>query len=151
MYCPKCSEQVSSRATRFCTRCGADLGGDRRTGLKQGFVLLALGLIMVPVWMFVGAAFPPNDRLVESAPSTTPAESIAWIFMWAAFIAAAARMGYAFLFEKAAPRQETTERNVDALPSGDTFEPAAKPGRWRTTHDLGDANVHGKRASGDLT
>ena len=151
MFCPKCAEAKAGDETIFCTRCGFDLSGletavmsgglgDRklRKGIGQGVKLLMLGLLLIPVWMFIGAAFPPADKFVESSPSTTWAESIAWILMLMAFVAGISRIAYALLFERAA---DIKTRSIDqppvrdALPSGDSFKPAA-PGKWKTTDDL---------------
>ena len=159
MFCPNCSEPKLSDATQFCKRCGLDLFGlsefiesgeggvvtpfdRRRKGLKQGVGLLAIGIVLMPVWMFIGAAFPPNDRLVESAPSTTVAEAIAWIGMWIAFLAGAVRVAYALLFEskRTTPRiteneQFKTSQRSNQLPSADYFRPA-DPGGWKTSGEL---------------
>ena len=153
MFCPKCAEAKSGDETIYCTRCGFDLSGidavvvsgglgdrKRRKGIGQGVKPLMLGLLLIPVWMFIGAAFPPADRLVESSPSTTWAEGVAWILMLMAFVAGVSRIAYALLFERAAginarPGSIDQTQVRDALPSGDSFKPAA-PGKWKTTDDL---------------
>jgi len=100
MFRSKCGQQASE-GVRYCTRCGEALG---RTGLgsgvRQRVVLFAVGMILIPVWMFIGAAFPPNDRLAESLPSSTLPEMFAWIGMWVFFIAAAARIAYAYAIQE---------------------------------------------------
>jgi hypothetical protein len=159
MFCPNCSEPKPVDATQFCKRCGLDLFGlsefiesgesstvksfDRRLkGVRQGSILFGIGLILIPVWMFIGAAFPPNDRMVESAPSTTVAEMLAWIGMWMSLIAGAIRIGYAFLFEGRQTFGSGLERSraakqkePGALPSADYFRPA-DPGSWKTSGEL---------------
>jgi hypothetical protein len=174
MFCPNCSEPKANETTQFCKRCGLDLFGlsefvesgasDVRTpdakgkqakGIRQGVKLLALGLMLIPVWMFIGIIFPPNDRLVESAPSTTALEAIAWIAMWVAFIAGALRIAYAALFEEkrsiSSHRSGVGPANKSAhgLPSGDAFRPTA-PGGWKTTGELFEPVKRTARTSGDL-
>jgi len=176
MYCPNCSEPKADGHTQFCKRCGLDLFGlsefvesggvprpeeksKRQRGVRQGVMLFALGLLLIPVWLFVAMIFPPNDRLVESAPSTTAAEGIAWIAMWMAFIAGALRIAYALLFEegssdlrRAPGRRETesTFRASEALPSADAFRPA-QPGSWKTTGELYDHVKRTPETSGELS
>lgn len=160
MYCPNCAEPRAQENIQFCTKCGHDVTGGRGSakGMRQGFVLIVLGLLLIPVWMFIGAAFPPNDRLVESAPSTTWGESIAWILMWIAFLAAAARIAYALMFEGAGatgnserntPQTLGAKQSNAALPSADSFE-GIKPGQWKTTGDLREPAFPKLRTSGDL-
>lgn len=72
MYCPQCGQQQASNVTRFCSRCGFPLEGvnqilasgglmpiypsepgtteisARKRGVKQGGMLLLLGVLMVP-------------------------------------------------------------------------------------------------------
>ena len=153
MFCPKCSAPKADGKTQFCTSCGLDLSGlkelvessgpggnDARfsKGIRHGVTLVLLGLIFIPVWMFVGPLFPPHDRLVESAPSTTFLEQLFWILMWLSFLAGAARIVYAFAFEKGrASKAANFVDTVDqrSLPSGDYFKPA-DAGRWRSTEEL---------------
>src|SRR5688500_8822488 len=103
MFCPKCASPILSESIQFCTKCGFAFGEPtyRKEAIKKSFVLIAIGLLLIPVWMFIGAAFPPDDRLVESSPSTTWPEMVAWILMWMAFIGGAVRLGYAWVFERA--------------------------------------------------
>jgi hypothetical protein len=107
-------------------------------------ILATIGLLLIPVWMFIGAAFPAADRFVESHPSTTWPEQIAWIGMWMAFIAAAARLLYALVIEKSSISrvnecEAVRELNmaVAGLPSADAFQ-SATAANWRTTNDLAD-------------
>lgn len=160
MYCPNCGSEKASKTNRFCVKCGHDLVGPNaalQKGIKHGLVLFLIGILFIPVWMFIGAAFPPADRLVESAPSTTAGEAVAWIAMWMAFIAAAARIGYAILFQQKARSEniETTgstlrdQNSQTALPAGDSFEPAAA-GKWKTTSELKVPAGLQERTSGEL-
>jgi hypothetical protein len=152
MYCSICSEPVSDTSVRYCTRCGHGfVGNDRlKRGLRQGVVLFIIGLILIPVWLFIPMALPPSDKLVESAPSTTVAESLAWIMMWMAFIAAVGRIGYALLFWGGSPPKPSERSRLAELPSADSFEPAPKAGSWRSTKDLVDAGLRKPHTSGDL-
>jgi hypothetical protein len=114
-------------------------------GVQQGTRLILLGMLLIPVWLFIGVVFPPNDRFVEGAPSTTPLEAIAWIMMWMAFIAGAGRIAWAIIFEGDRPSIGTTinqlrgtlckKKTAKQLPSAESFE-AAQPGAWRATDDL---------------
>jgi hypothetical protein len=154
--------------TQFCTGCGMEMSnvdvlvGTRgrwpggKTGVRHGFILLLVGLLLVPVWMFVGAAFPPNDKLIEGSPSTTPAEAIAWILMWVAFMAGVGRIAYSILFENSAGRATEGQRaqgprseGAPELPPGDDFQPA-QAGRWKATDDLLDPVLNCARPSRDL-
>lgn len=168
MFCPRCSESKAGDETVYCTRCGLDLSDlgsfidetfeartDTGRGIKQGIVLLALGLLLIPVWMFIGAAFPPDDKLVESSPSTTWPEQVAWIVMWMAFIASALRIAYLLVFERPETRRHGTpilslNKSEDRyLGSAEAFE-AAQPGKWRTTGDLAQTTTRKTRTSGEL-
>jgi hypothetical protein len=168
MFCPRCSESKASEETVYCTRCGLDLSdldsfvdetvkarSNTGRGIKQGIILLALGLLLIPVWMFIGAAFPPADKLVESSPSTTWPEQIAWIVMWMAFIGSALRIAYSLVFERSETRRHgqsisSLNKSEDRyLASAEAFE-AAQPGKWRTTDDLAQTIIRKTRTSGEL-
>ena len=156
MNCPNCREVREREAGQFCRGCGHQFAEAEasRSGLKQGFVLIVFGLLLIPVWMFIGGAFPADDRLVESAPSTTWPEMVAWILMWVAFLAGAARITYSMIFSRSGSEshafEEKTEAVRVALSSADSFE-AAQPGMWRsTTSDLLDPVVVKRRTSGEL-
>ena len=76
MHCPKCGQQQASEELRFCSRCGLPLtdiaavvsnGGvipgrsqgkssARTRGLKQGFFLLLLSLLVVPIAAIITVA-----------------------------------------------------------------------------------------------
>ena len=169
MFCPKCSEPKVSDSTVFCTKCGLDLGelnsfvesgasgrGKSSDGIRHGFILLVIGVLLIPVWMFIGAAFPPADRFVEGSPSTTAAEAVAWILMWVAFLAGTARIAYAVAFERASKtrrEEKGASTNDDAfraeLPAGDGFQPASA-GKWKTTDELLDPILRKPKTSGEL-
>jgi hypothetical protein len=174
MYCPNCSEVKARDAAQFCKRCGLDLFGlsefvesgeggrfvvpswGTRKGKRQGITLLGLGLILIPVWMFIGAIFPPNDRLIESFPSTTRLEMAAWIGMWMAFIAGTVRIIYSLVFENSRWERRSrvvgveSQRSAGTLPSADYFRPA-QPENWKTTGELFERVKRNAKTSGDLT
>ena len=167
MFCPRCSESKANDDTVYCTRCGLDLSdlsivdetvkarSNTGRGIKKGIILLAIGLLLIPVWMFIGAALPPDDKLVESSPSTTWLEQIAWIVMWMAFIASAIRILYSLVFERSETRPHgqlipSLNKSEDRyLASAEAFE-AAQPGKWRTTDDLAQTVIRQPRTSGEL-
>lgn len=173
MFCPNCSELKQNEDTQYCTTCGLDLNdlkrfvasggsGFRRSklrkGIEQGVKLMLLGVLLIPVWMFIAPAFPANDRLVESAPSTTWAEAVSWILMWMLFLAGAVRISYAFMFERVSNHTvgETPTHLLNqgegpsaALPSGEEFQ-AMKPGGWKTTDELFKPVMRRPKTSGEL-
>jgi hypothetical protein len=166
MFCPKCSTPKSQKDTQYCTSCGMDLSelddyfrrgtsGTRNKGVQQGIKLVLLGVILIPVWMFIGPMFPPNDRLVESAPSTTWLEQLFWILMWVSFLAGAVRLGYALTFERRRLSDKNENENVGSgdrprsLADGAGFRPA-DPGGWRSTDELFDHVTSRPRTSGEL-
>ena len=172
MFCPKCSTAKAEGNTQYCTSCGLDLtglgdfvqmSGERgsdariRKGIRHGVTLLLVGAVLIPVWMFIGPMFPPADRLVEGAPSTTVLEQLFWILMWISFLAGAARIVYAYAFERGSSatgpasrkiaKVDTTEQR--SLPSADYFKPA-DPGQWRSSEELFEPVLKQRRTSGDL-
>ena len=161
MFCSNCGSECAVPNTQYCVKCGHLLHGSKaafRNGLKHGLTLLMVGALLIPVWMFIGVAFPPDDKLVESAPSTTMAEAIAWILMWMALIAAAARIGYAVFFQRNVPTEIADgtpsallrqKNRPNELPSANSFEPAAS-GKWRTTSELKVPVGFRQRPSGEL-
>jgi len=190
MFCPRCSTRKTAVSTQFCSKCGLDLFGldefvdsdnsghmnpnssrsrnivsksQIQKGAEQGLLLIVFGLLLIPVWMYIPGLFPPDDRLVESAPSTTAAEMFLWILMWIAFIAGAGRIA-AGLVLNAFHKREMEDRLesireislLDAgpatrpsLPAADLFRPA-DPGVWRATEDLVNSRFNKPRTTGDL-
>ena len=168
MFCPKCSERKAHDNTQYCTKCGLDLtslndfvnqGGIRRPtqrkGIERGVQLIVLGILLMPIWLFIGSVFPPDDMLVESSPSSTWLEQLAWIAMWILFIAGSARIVFALAFEAMgvahsspsdAPRFLRSDRK--GLPDAENFRPA-DPGIWRTTDEIFEPVVR-KSPSGEL-
>jgi len=172
MFCPKCSTPKAEGNTQYCTSCGLDLtglgdfvqtgsagGSDARfrKGIRHGVMLLLIGVVLIPVWMFIGPMFPPTDRLVESAPSTTLLEQLFWILMWMSFLAGAARIVYAYAFERGSTANATAAQRIKqvdtveqrSLPSADYFKPA-DPGQWRSSEELFEPVLKQQRTSGEL-
>jgi len=117
MFCPQCGQQQATGVIRFCSRCGFPLDGviqllgtggmipvyrnpdepvpvsARRKGVKQGFVLFLLGVVIVPL-LGIMASFG-NSAFLEIL--TAFAAIIC-------FIGGPLRMLYAAVFEEGAPR-----------------------------------------------
>jgi len=117
MYCPQCGQQQSPGAVRFCSRCGFPLDGvlqllssggmlpvyrdaeaskemsPRKRGVRQGGLLLLLGMILVPILgvfaSYINGPFP---------------EILAALAAIICFLGGPLRMLYAALFEEGAPR-----------------------------------------------
>ena len=123
MFCPKCSQRVLDN-NRFCSRCGFALDSIKnlaadypslqsnesqtqqngltpyQKGIRQGFQLALLSIILVPAYILLAALFPPNDVLVESSPSDTAFEKVSQAILATLFMLGLARMIYAYLFER---------------------------------------------------
>jgi hypothetical protein len=181
MFCPKCAEIQSDEALQYCRKCGFNLGNlaafvetngelnsqtsSRQHGIRQGVKLILLSVILFPIYVFLAPMFPPNDVLVESSPSSTWFEQIAWALMTTLFLSGSIRIFYAFIFEsyfvgqKENTRNETQitqksfktdRRNVDALPPAEGV-PVSNFGKWKeTTDDLFEKVRVRKNTSGEL-
>ena len=122
MHCPKCGQQQVSDEVRFCSRCGLSLtdiatvvsnegvipgrshgkGSSARTrGLKHGFFLLLLSLLVVPIAAIITIA---NDSRPEVAAAV----------FFLTVVGGLLRMAYALLFESGEPGSATLEGNVVA-------------------------------------
>lgn len=123
MFCPTCGQQVLDNL-KFCPSCGlaldsiknlladnSTLQGNRpqtqenvltsyQKGIRQGFLLILLSIILIPGYILLGALFPANDVLIESAPSDTAFEKISQAFLATLFMVGVGRMIYAYLFER---------------------------------------------------
>lgn len=171
MYCPNCGQQQVSNQIRFCSKCGMPLeavagvlsnGGvlpvvsaptplkstsPRKRGLKQGGILMLLGVFFVPFFAI----------LIES--TNGPEELIALMAVFF-FVGGFLRLLYALLFQDGTPvfsaksdefnyqplnvnnlpNQIPTNLSQNALPPqqsssvSDFIQPQA--GMWRETKDL---------------
>lgn len=123
MFCPKCARPAAD-AVQFCQQCGQQLGEVRkllgeggaaevaaggrakraarlrdREGVRQGFKLSLLALLVLPFFPLVQALF---GELIPSAENTRLDElplELFGTFVFVLFVAGLARMLYAALFE----------------------------------------------------
>jgi len=179
MYCPKCSEQQMSKDTRFCIKCGfktnelgrfIESGGEFaefispcRKGIRQGAKLILLSIILFPIYIFLAPMFPPNDVLVESSPSSTWFEQIAWAIMTTLVLAGSIRILYAVIFEDYFAGQKKIRRDeaqtvqkslkpnssANALPPSEAV-PVSNFGKWKTTDELFEPIFVKQKTSGEL-
>src|SRR6266576_1214234 len=122
MYCPRCGQQQATDSMRFCSRCGFAMEGTlhvlahggmlpqyqppagektispRRKGVKQGVLIMLIGVLLVPIFG-VMAGFAPG-RLQD------------FFGFWAAltaiicFVGGPLRMLFAAIFEEGAPKYQ---------------------------------------------
>lgn len=129
MFCPQCGQQQVPGTVRFCSRCGFPLDGvmtilgnggmlpvyrdsevpreisARKRGVKQGAMLLLLGVVLVPV-LGVLASYSNSDF-----PSVLTA-----IAAFICFLGGPLRMLYAAVFEEGAPNPYQMPRPYVAAP-----------------------------------
>jgi hypothetical protein len=118
MYCPQCGQQQASESLRFCSRCGFPVEGvlqllanngilpayplapadpsPRKKGVRQGGVLLLLGILIVPMLGILASFAPGRIEVVF--------ELLAALSSIIFFVGGLMRMLYAALFEEGAPR-----------------------------------------------
>lgn len=179
MFCPKCAERQANEATQFCSKCGFPtsivknllkndgLVADEnnivigRKGIRHGALLMLSSLILFPAFVLLSALFPPNDRLIESSPSTTWFEQIGWAILWTLLLSGVARIAYALIFERQTTATESliekikqikqikSNENKNALPPAESV-PASDFGKWKTTGDLYEPIFVKRKTSGDL-
>jgi len=182
MFCPNCAEPQANEATQFCSKCGSSTKGIKRlletggkvefevelspiqTGVRQGVKLILLSLILFPAFVLLNSLFPGSDRLIESSPDNTVFEQIGWAILWTLFLAGAARIGYAYLFEKSFSLKESKRASItdkekssfqpnetrNALPPAQSI-PINKFGKWKeTTRELFEVSRARGKTSGDL-
>ena len=156
MFCPQCGQQQVAGVVRFCSRCGFPMDGviqllgtggmlpayrttsdepvpvsPRKRGVKQGALLLLVGVVLVPIL-----------GMLASFSSATFPQILAGLAAIICFIGGPIRMLYAGLFEEGAPspirqygppipmhvpQQFTPHAQPPALPP----QPARSPGAWR--------------------
>lgn len=111
MYCPQCGQQqIADEGARFCSRCGFQLrgvtallrsggalpqGGDwrrllrttKREGIKQGVMMILLGVVLVPVLGILNSFWLVPELLVALSAVVC-------------FLGGPVRMVYALLFQE---------------------------------------------------
>jgi hypothetical protein len=173
MHCPSCGQQQVSSDLRFCSRCGMPMaavaevlanGGmlpvkdlqqpllitsAKKRGLKQGGILLLLGVFIVPVLgIIIGSLLDGPTELV----------GLGAVFF---FLGGFLRMIYAAIFEDGTPTFLTKNDTIipisqtnlggmpvanalpppQSIPVNNTYQapiqnPLYAPGNWRSTTDL---------------
>jgi hypothetical protein len=164
MYCPRCSQEQVSEATRFCSRCGFLLTGvtellahdgvlpqiltaeqkkisPRKRGLRQGGIMFLLGVFVVPLVGVLSTIIRFPRGFIGLAAIVL-------------FLGGLLRMIYALIFESSDPHEKTLEENVyqnaqnflgrgqkqNALPPQQTIPTSGyvppNQGSWRDTKDL---------------
>lgn len=173
MFCPNCAYEVVSEKTRFCSKCGFTLNAVRnivenngedqseisqfQKGVKFGVKLLLIALILLPVFQILSGFFTPDDKLVESSPSSSWFDLLGNAVLIALTFSGIARIFYAILFECSAKShilttpsiKEIFGREKNALPPS-TAAPASDFGKWKTTDELFEPIFNKSKTSGDL-
>jgi hypothetical protein len=173
MFCPNCACKVVSVDTKFCSKCGFTLtsvrnivekNGDDQSeisqfqkGVRFGVKLLLIALILLPVFQILGGFFTPDDKLVESSPSSSWFDLLGNAVLITLTFSGIARIFYAILFEHSAKSnilttpsiKEIFGRKKNALPPP-TDSPASDFGKWKTTDELFEPIFNKPKTSGDL-
>ena len=168
MYCPKCAREIVSAGMEYCPGCGIGLGPVRSAvedggipgpskGIRQGVKLILLALILFPAIVLLSAMFPPNDRLVESSPSSTWFEQIGWTVVWTLALAGAVRIAYAIVFERITRRTSSSEEsllskeiNAPRATKGLPGQREVPMGSWKTSGELFEPVFAKKPTSDEL-
>jgi hypothetical protein len=170
MYCPKCAREIVSAEMEYCPGCGISLGTVRSAvdggvagnaagaskGIRQGVRLILLALVLFPAFVLLSAMFPPNDRLVESSPSSTWFEQIGWAVLWTLALAGAVRIAYALVFERVtravSPEESLSSKEINAVRAAKGLpEQREVPiGSWKTSGELFEPVFAKKHTSGEL-
>ena len=163
MYCPRCGQQQATDSMRFCSRCGFAMEGTmhllanggmlpvyqqplgertispRRRGVKQGALIMLLGVLLVPI-LGVFSGYAPG-RL------SNVFEFFCAISALLCFLGGPLRMLFAAIFEEGAPSTHFTPpmsykvpaavppAHVSALPPPPATNHA---GQWRQRPDTGE-------------
>lgn len=140
MFCPQCGQQQLSEAVRFCSRCGFPLGGvagllasggvtpgdmmpggpptesPRRRGMRQGGVIILLGIFLMPMFAILHELLRTPDKL----------SLIGVLF----FMGGLMRLIYALAFEEGSPRRRGANApHAYAPPPGQSGAQGQGPGR----------------------
>ena len=126
--------------------------------LRFGVKLLLLALILLPVFQILGGFFTPDDKLVESSPSSTWFDFLGNAVLFALTLIGLARISYAFLFERSSKFNDSTAadsvkeisaQEVNALPPSNSI-PVSDFGKWKTTGELFEPVFSKPKTSGEL-
>lgn len=175
MFCPRCAAEVNSGKTKFCSKCGFTIKSVRNTfeknsegenkisqfekGLRLGGKLLLLALILIPVFQTLSGLFTPDDKLVESAPSSSWFDFLGNAVLIALTLTGIARIFYAFVFERKTEAnnltidsvKEISDKDINALPPPSNSIPISDFGKWKeTTSDLFEPIFAKRKTSGEL-
>ncbi len=173
MFCPNCAAEINSDETKFCSDCGFTIKAVRNIieqngtdegeisnfekGLRFGVKLLLLAVILFPVFQILGGFFPPDDKLVESSPSSTWFDFLGNAILFVLTLTGIARIFYALIFERVVKREIETEKSIkeipakemNALPSSQSI-PVSDFGKWKTTGELFEPIFSRAKTSGEL-
>ena len=136
MYCPRCGQQQATDSMRFCSRCGFAMEGTmhvlahggqlpqyqapptgektvsaRRKGVKQGVMLMLIGVLLVPIFG-VFSSYAPGK--ISNA-----FEFFAALTAIICFVGGPLRMLFAAIFEEGAPKYQ--------FPMAPTYHPTSIP------------------------
>ena len=139
MYCPHCGQQQISSDMRFCSRCGFPLEGvslllatggslptagpaeegsaqmsPRRKGLRQGFALMLIGLIVTPILAILASVLNLPEELVALAGI---------LFFWGGIL----RMLYSLILDKGAKKSYSVA-GAPAIPAPPVSTPQVAAG-----------------------
>jgi hypothetical protein len=173
MFCPKCSCEVVSEETKFCSKCGFILNNVRKIvekngaddgeisrfgkGVRGGVKLLLLALILLPFFQILGGFFVPDDVLVESSPSSTWFDLLGNAILMTLTLAGLARIFYSVVFERAGnpdfsaaeSTKQISRREKNALPPSNEI-PISDFGKWKTSGELFEPVFSKRKTSGEL-
>lgn len=173
MFCPKCAAEINSDETKFCSDCGFTIKSVRniveqngtneseisnfQKGLRFGIKLLLLAIILFPVFQILSGMFPPDDKLVESYPSSTWFDFLGNAVVFALTLSGIARIFYACAFERIAKSEVAQEKSIkeifakemNALPPSHSI-PVSDFGKWKTSGELFEPVFSKAKTSGGL-
>ncbi|MEO6589761.1 MAG: hypothetical protein ABIP06_10695 [Pyrinomonadaceae bacterium] len=132
----------------------------------MGVKLLLIALILLPVFQILSGLFPPDDRLVESSPSSTWFDFFGNAVLFTLTLSGFARIFYAFVFERSTESNifkrfnkfgisddksvsEISGRQRNVLPPTQSV-PVPDFGKWKTTGELFEPIFAKSKTSGEL-
>src|SRR5882724_3953141 len=148
MFCPRCGQQQATDSMRFCSRCGFAMEGTmhvlahggmlpayqgppgektisaRRRGVKQGSLLMLIGVLLVPILGIMSGFAPGRLENVFAF--------FAAISAMICFVGGPLRMLFAAIFEEGAPKYQFTPQTIPQARISALPPPAANPAaQWR--------------------